>query len=125
MPVSYAWRNEEWSLLLESSVGWSVSQSDGSPDYPLRSLLSSEQRAAAAANGESKGSTNRGISYRLQGLFERRLSDHFVLGGGVSLLHSDDYAPSRALLYLRYNLMPWRGNLPLPVEPLTPYADFR
>jgi tetratricopeptide (TPR) repeat protein len=125
VPVSYAWRNEDWSVLLESSVGWSVSQSDGSPDYPLRSLLSSEQRAAAAANGESKGSTNRGISYRLQGLFERRLSDHFVLGGGVSLLHSDDYAPSRALLYLRYNLMPWRGNLPLPVEPLTPYADFR
>jgi len=125
VPVSYAWRNEDWSVLLESSVGWSVSQSDGSPDYPLRSLLSTEQRAAAAANGKSEGSTNRGISYRLQGLFERRLSDHFVLGGGVSLLHSDDYAPSRALLYLRYNLMPWRGNLPLPVEPLTPYADFR
>ena len=43
VPVSYAWRNEDWSVLLESSVGWSVSQSDGGPDYPLRSLLSSER----------------------------------------------------------------------------------
>ncbi|MGA6097933.1 cellulose synthase complex outer membrane protein BcsC [Stutzerimonas marianensis] len=126
VPVSYSWRNEDWSVLLESSVGWSVSQSDGGPDYPLGSHRRQlEALDPDIVNSASQGSTNRGISYRLQGLFERRLSDHFVLGGGVSLLHSDDYAPSRALVYLRYNLMPWRGDLPLPVEPLTPYADFR
>ena len=126
VPVSYAWRNEDWSVLLESSVGWSVSQSDGGPDYPLGSQRRRLQASDAdIANGASESSTSRGISYRLQGLFERRLSDHLVLGGGVSLLHSEDYAPSRALLYLRYNLAPWRGDLPLPVEPLTPYADFR
>ncbi|MBU1804740.1 MAG: cellulose biosynthesis protein BcsC [Gammaproteobacteria bacterium] len=126
VPVSYAWRNDDWSVLLESSVGWSVSQSDGGPDYPLGSHRRQlEALDPDIANSASEGSTNRGISYRLQGLFERRLTDHFVLGGGVSLLQSEDYAPSRALLYLRYNLMPWRGDLPLPVEPLTPYADFR
>ncbi len=52
VPVSYAWRNEDWSVLLESSVGWSVSQSDGGPDYPLRSLLSSEQRAESSCRSK-------------------------------------------------------------------------
>ena len=126
VPVSYGWRNEDWSVLLESSVGWSVSRTDGSRDYPLSSLRS---KVAAinedVANRTSEGSTSQGVSYRLQGLFERRLSDHFVLGGGVSLLQSDEYAPSRALLYLRYSFMPWRGDLALPIEPLQPYADFR
>ncbi|WP_413042905.1 cellulose synthase complex outer membrane protein BcsC [Pseudomonas sp. YJ42] len=126
VPISYAWRNQDWSVLLESSVGWSVSQSSGSRDYPLAAL---RDKVAAidseVATQTSEGSTSRGLSYRLQGLFERRLSDHFVLGGGLSLLQSDEYAPSRAMLYLRYSFAPWRGDLALPVEPLLPYADFR
>ncbi|EQM81420.1 cellulose synthase [Stutzerimonas stutzeri MF28] len=126
VPISYAWRNQDWSVLLESSVGWSVSQSSGSRDYPLASL---RDNVAAidpdVANQTSEGSSSRGLSYRLQGLFERRLTDHFVLGGGFSLLQSDEYAPSRAMLYLRYSFAPWRGDLALPVEPLLPYADFR
>lgn len=126
VPVSYGWRNQDWSVLLESSIGWSVSQSNGSRDYPLASL---RDKVAAidpdVANQTSQGSTSRGFSYRVQGLFERRLSDHFVLGGGFSLLQSDEYAPSRAMLYLRYSFAPWRGDLALPIEPLVPYADFR
>lgn len=126
VPLSYGWRNEDWSVLLDSSVGWSVSQSSRSRDYPLGSMRQKVQSIDdTVAAQRSEGSTSRGFSYRLQGLFERRLSDHFVLGGGVSLLQSDEYAPSRALLFLRYNFMPWRGDLALPVEPLTPYADFR
>ncbi|WP_217475827.1 cellulose synthase complex outer membrane protein BcsC [Stutzerimonas stutzeri] len=126
VPVSYGWRNQDSSVLLESSIGWSVSQSNGSRDYPLASL---RDKVAAidpdVANQTSQGSTSRGFSYRVQGLFERRLSDHFVLGGGFSLLQSDEYAPSRAMLYLRYSFAPWRGDLALPIEPLVPYADFR
>ncbi len=126
VPISYGWRNKDWSVLLESSVGWSVSQSSRSRDYPLASL---RDKVAAIdselANQTSEGSTSHGLSYRLQGLFERRLSDHLVLGGGLSLLQSDEYAPSRAMLYLRYSFASWRGDLALPVEPLLPYADFR
>lgn len=48
-----------------------------------------------------------------------------VLGAGVTWQHSEDYAPSRALIYLRYTFDPWQGNLPLPVSPLVPHADFR
>ncbi|MNO03727.1 Cellulose synthase operon protein C precursor [compost metagenome] len=61
----------------------------------------------------------------MQGLVERRLSDNLVLGGGIVWQHSEDYAPSRGLIYLRYTFDPWQGNLPLPVQPISPYAEMR
>ena len=66
-----------------------------------------------------------GLGYLAQALAERRLDDHWVLGGGFTAQRSKDYAPNRALLYLRYSFDPWQGNLPLPVNPLKPYAEFR
>lgn len=76
-------------------------------------------------DARSSASSSNGVGYNLRGLFERRLNDHWALGGGFGWQHSDDYAPSHALLYLRYLFEPWRGNLALPVEPLVPYADWR
>ena len=64
-----------------------------------------------------------GINFSVQGLVERRLSDNWVLGSGLTWQHSEGYAPSRALLYLRYTFDMWQGNLPMPVEPISPYAD--
>jgi hypothetical protein len=29
------------------------------------------------------------------------------------------------LIYLRYSLAGWQGDLDLPPQPLTPYADFK
>ena len=127
VPVSYAWRNQDWSVLLEGGIGWSTSRSDDSRRYPLDALNRKYPQVIApqAAAESIDGSSSRGVSYRLQGLFERRLSDHFVLGGALNWVYSEDYAPSNALLFLRYNFAPWRGDLALPVEPLEPYAAFR
>jgi len=41
------------------------------------------------------------------------------------LQHSEGYAPSRVMLYLRYTFDEWQGNLPMPIEPITPYSDMR
>ncbi|TXI29874.1 MAG: cellulose biosynthesis protein BcsC [Aquipseudomonas alcaligenes] len=129
VPVSYAWRNYDWSLLLEGSVSWSRSRSDASPLYPdaslNRQLLAHYDIADSNIDARSSASSSNGVGYNLRGLFERRLNDHWALGGGFGWQHSDDYAPSHALLYLRYLFEPWRGNLALPVEPLVPYADWR
>lgn len=126
VPVSYAWRNAEWSILLEGGMGWAVSSSDDSRRYPLDELNARLPIISPQAASEvSEGSTSRGVGYRLQGLFERRLTDHFVLGGAFNWVYSEDYAPSSALLFLRYHFAPWRGDLSWPVEPLQPYAEFR
>jgi len=133
LPFSYAWRNANWSAQLESSVGWSFSKTDGSDLYPLDGPAGKLFSQAAAAGLEidpdttltKAGSSSSGASIRLQGLVERRLTNHMVVGSGISLQHSEGYAPSRAMLYLRYTFDEWQGNLPMPIEPISPYADMR
>lgn len=133
VPVNYAWRNADWSVLLESAVGWSFAKIDGTDLYPkdngeadLQDILAQSNRTMVDSPSLTKsGSSSNGVNFRIQGLLERRLSENLVLGTGITWQHSEGYAPSRALLYLRYTFDPWLGNLPLPVEPILPYADRR
>ena len=132
VPLNYAFRTPNWSVSLESSVSWSYSKSDANDLYPLSGLndkilqvVDQEGYKLADPLGQTSGGSSTGIGYRLQGLVERRLTDNLVLGGGLLYQHSEGYAPSRAMLYLRYTFDTWQGNLPMPVQPLIPYADFR
>ena len=133
VPVNFAWRDANWSAFLESSVGWSFAKIDSSDLYPKASSASDLENLLAQSGHTlvddptltKAGSSSNGVNFRVQGLLERRLSDNLVLGGGITWQHSEGYAPSRALLYLRYSFDPWQGNLPLPVEPISPYADMR
>ncbi|WP_426807698.1 cellulose synthase complex outer membrane protein BcsC [Pseudomonas sp. WOUb67] len=128
MPVSYAWRNYDWSLLLEGSVSWSQAHSGSSrlyPDAHINRKVLAQYAVDSNIDAMSEASNSSGLGYRLRGLFERRLSDQWVLGGGFDWQHSDDYAPSHGMLYLRYLFEPWRGNLALPVTPLEPYSEWR
>lgn len=134
VPASYAWRNSDWSVLLEGALGWSYAVIDDSERYPLQRLVArplaeimaqSEPAAFGQENFRQDGGRSDALSYRAQALVERRLSDHLVLGGGFTLQHSRDYAPQRVSLYLRYTFEPWQGNLSLVPSPLIPYGDFR
>lgn len=113
-------------------MGWSYAKTKSNDLYPLSglndkllSVVDQEGFELAEPLGQTSGGSSNGIGIRLQGLAERRLTDNLVLGGGLLYQHSEGYAPSRAMLYLRYTFDAWQGNLPLPVEPLIPYADFR
>ncbi|WEK28051.1 MAG: cellulose synthase complex outer membrane protein BcsC [Candidatus Pseudomonas phytovorans] len=128
VPVSYAWRNYDWSLLLEGSVSWSQAHSDSSrlyPDAHINRKVLAQYDVDSNIDAMNEASDSSGLGYRLRGLFERRLSDQWVLGGGFDWQHSDDYAPSHGMVYLRYLFEPWRGNLALPVTPLEPYSEWR
>jgi len=100
IPISYAKRTGNWSFLIQGSG----------------SLSSAKNHA---------GKRNTGFGYTLNTVIERRINKHLVLGAGLDLQHSKDYAPSRGMLYLRYTFEPWQGSMPLRSEPLTPYADFK
>lgn len=133
VPLNFARRNANWSAFLESSVGWSFAKVESSDLYPKYSTASSLDNLIAQTGHTlvsdptltTNGSSSNGVNFRVQGLLERRLSDNLVFGTGITWQHSKGYAPSRALLYLRYTFDPWQGNLPLPVEPISPYADMR
>lgn len=136
VPVRYAKRTVDWSYIVEGSVSASVSKTRDMAYYPKRGLIAGPwQDLAQQGSGVSetafnsdnsyKGGRGRGVGYSMRGLVERRLDNHWVLGTGIDLQKSKDYSPSRAMLYLRYSFAPWQGNLKLPIEPLTPYADFK
>lgn len=135
VPVSFAWRNDNWSLRLEGSVSTSRSRTDASSRYPHAASLQRVIDQYAANAGEPlfldpayaavAGGSGSGTGHRLYGAVERRLSDHWVLGAAATLQRSQDYSPNSFQLYLRYVFRPWQGNLPMPVSPLQPYGEFR
>ncbi|KAG1256420.1 hypothetical protein G6F65_016319 [Rhizopus arrhizus] len=134
LPVSFAWRNDNWSVRLDGSVSVSSARTSSISRYPDQALierviaqlepqygpLTLDQ--AGLYTGDSKST---GTGYRLYGAVERRLGDHFVLGAAGTLQRSRDFSPNSFQLYLRYTFKPWQGNLPLPVSPLVPYGEFR
>lgn len=130
IPVNYAWRNANWSVYLEGSMSYSWAHSDDERAFPVSSVnddILNQYGPLQSSNIDEirSGDDKNGLGYLAQALVERRLDDHWALGGGLTLQRSEDYAPNRALLYLRYSFDPWQGNLPLPVNPLKPYAEYR
>lgn len=134
LPVSYARRTVNWSYLLEGSVSLSASKSREMDYYPEQALIADPWRDLASQDvsygnfitgNRFGGGSSRSVGYSIRGMLERRLSSYWVLGTGLDWRYSEDYSPSRAMLYLRYSFAPWQGDLRLPVEPLTPYAEFK
>lgn len=121
LPVNYRQRTADWSWELGGSGSWSHSRTDDSRRYPQESLLPTD---LVDRNAPVKGSSSSGFGYTLNALVERRLTEHWRVGGRVDIQQADDYAPSHATLFLRYTFKPWQGDLDLPPQPLTPYADF-
>lgn len=129
IPLSYSWRNHNWSVQAESALSWSASKYSGKERLYPKDLDQQIIQAGFTPNPNARlytaSTSNSGVGLRLSAVAERRLSDHWTLGAGVNWAYSKDYAPSHTFAYLRYTLKPWRGSLPLPVTPLEPYADWR
>lgn len=119
VPLTYRQRTENWSFDLGGSISWSHSRTRGQSRYPLSfgSLTSDNPR------GDSSSSS--GFGYTLQAAVERRLSAHWTLGLGMDIQQAKDYTPSHGMIYLRYSMAGWEGDLDMPPQPLTPYADFK
>jgi len=119
VPVSWRQRTENWSYDLGGSVSWSHSETDGQSRYPR------DFGALTTDNPQSSDSSSNGFGYTLRAVVERRLTAHWTMGVGVDIQQAKDYTPSHGLIYARYSMAGWQGDLDLPPEPLTPYADFK
>ncbi|MBN8791378.1 MAG: cellulose biosynthesis protein BcsC [Stenotrophomonas nitritireducens] len=134
VPVSLAWRNDDWSVRVDASLGVSRAHTASISRFPEPSLIERVIEQLQPLYGPltldpaglyTADSSSTGTGHRLYMAVERRLGDHFVLGAAGTLQRSQDYSPNTFQLYLRYTLKPWQGNLPLPVSPLVPYGEFR
>lgn len=122
VPMSYRQRTENWSWEVEGSVSISHSKSDDVKRYPLQGLIPDTLPDKSAVES---GSSSSGVGYTLRAIIERRLDSHWTVGAGIDIQQAKDYTPSHGLVYLRYSFAGWQGDLDLPPQPLTPYADFK
>ncbi|MBO1503714.1 cellulose biosynthesis protein BcsC [Serratia proteamaculans] len=122
VPVNYRQRTENWSWELGGSVSLSHSKTNSQQRYPLQGLIPDSLPDKFAVED---GSSSSGVGYTLRAIVERRLSSHWTLGAGLDIQQAKDYTPSHALIYLRYSMAGWQGDLDLPPQPLMPYADFK
>ncbi|MCW2105704.1 UNVERIFIED_ORG: Flp pilus assembly protein TadD [Rahnella aquatilis] len=122
VPVSYRQRTENWSWQLGGSVSWSRSSTSDQKRYPIQNLIPD---SLPDKNAIETGSSGSGFGYTLQALLERRVSSHWTVGEGIDIQQAKDYTPSHFLLYARYSMSGWQGDLDMPPEPLVPYADFK
>lgn len=118
VPVTWRQRTENWSYDLGGSVSWSHSETRAQSRYPL------DFAALTRDNPTGSDSSSNGFGYTLRALVERRLTSHWTLGAGIDIQQAKDYTPSHGLVYVRYSVAGWEGDLNMPAEPLTPYADF-
>ncbi|ANI30540.1 cellulose synthase [Yersinia entomophaga] len=125
IPVNYRQRTENWSWELGGSISLSHSATSDEPRYPLKGLLSPSLQEIRDRNATEFGDSSSGVGYTLRALIERRLSSHWTLGAGIDIQQAKDYTPSHALVYLRYSMAGWQGDLDMPPQPLVPYADFK
>ncbi|WP_455818681.1 cellulose synthase subunit BcsC-related outer membrane protein [Pseudomonas cerasi] len=119
VPVTFRQRTENWSFDLGGSVSLSHSKTRAQPRYPLSFGDLTLNNSPGSDGGGS------GVGYTLRALVERRLSSHWMLGVGVDIQQAKDYTPSHGLMYLRYSMAGWQGDLDMPPQPLIPYADFK
>lgn len=119
VPITWRQRTENWSYDLSGSVSFSHSTTKSQPRYPLNF------GDITRNNPVSSGSSSHGVGYTLRALVERRLTAHWTLGIGVDVQQAKDYTPSHGLIYARYSMAGWEGDLDMPPQPLTPYADFK
>jgi Flp pilus assembly protein TadD len=122
VPVNYRQRTDNWSWQLGGSVSWSRSKTESQRRYPLGGLIPT---AYTNRDDVSESSSSTGIGYTLQAQLERRLTSHWTLGAGVDIQQAEDYTPSHFQIYIRYSAGGWQGDLDIPPQPLTPYADFK
>ncbi|MDH5540248.1 MAG: cellulose synthase subunit BcsC-related outer membrane protein, partial [Rhizobacter sp.] len=128
LPLSYAQLSGRWSFSARAALSHSRSRTDSAPFYPTDAAMQAAAQALAAGNGVDphyRGGSSSGSGYSLAATLEAQLSPRLFIGGRIEIERSDDYAPNRALIYLRFT--PGETSLrPLafPPEPVIPTSEY-
>ena len=60
----------------------------------------------------------------IRGSIEQRITSNLILGAMVNAVKSDDYNPVSGMLYFRYYLRDFEGDLFMPPHGPVPYAEW-
>lgn len=123
VPLEWTGRRGALSWRVGGSAGWSDTREKDMPFYPTRPGLNAD----ASNNGIVpiyRGGDGGGFSYTALAAVEYRFAPKWVAGMALQIDRSRDYAPNRAIAYLRYHFEPQRGPVPFPPQPVRPYSSY-
>ncbi|ELY6245346.1 cellulose biosynthesis protein BcsC [Cronobacter universalis] len=131
VPVAWRMRTENWSWELGASGSWSHSRTQTGRRYPLSGLIPTPvintQNPALSRYADKdaleEGSSSSGWGYTANALIERRITSNWSVGAAVDIQQAKDYTPSNFSLFIRYSQGGWQGDMDMPPQTLTPYAD--
>nr|WP_315597467.1 cellulose synthase subunit BcsC-related outer membrane protein [uncultured Cupriavidus sp.] len=119
IPLDWTGRYAKWSWRFLGSAGWSFTYENDAPYFPTRPDLQ-----ALSGNATYGGGSGGGFSYTLGATVEYTFAPHWVVGAGFSIDRSRDYAPNRAMAWLRYLFDKRQMPVPFPPTPVRPYSAY-
>ncbi len=119
LPLEIVGRRGPLSYQLRGALTHSWTYVEDAPYYPLDPVLQ-----AAAGNPVHGGGSGGGFGTSWRGTLEWRLTPQWVAGAGFDIERSSDYAPNRAVVYLRHFFKPQAEALSVPPRPVIPYSQF-
>ncbi len=119
IPLDWTGRYAKWSWRLRGSAGWSFTYENDVPYFPTRPDLQ-----ALSGNATYKGGSGGGFSYTLAATVEYTFAPRWVAGAGFSIDRSRDYAPNRAMAWIRYLFDKQQVPVPFPPTPVRPYSAY-
>ncbi|MGY6164120.1 cellulose synthase subunit BcsC-related outer membrane protein [Paraburkholderia strydomiana] len=124
LPVEWQGRRGGLRWDFTATVGVSNSYERSSPYYP--NGLPVAATLDPSGNGVNPASSTRGVSflYGLTGTVEHRFNPHLVAGLRFDVDRSHDYAPSSAMVYVRYNLDARKPDRSLSPAPTRLYSSY-
>lgn len=123
LPIEWGGRRGRFTWQLRGALSLSRSSSAATDYFPGSPAL--QAQALALGNGPLYGaSASSGFGRSLRGIVEYRVTPNLTLGAQLSLDRSAYYAPTTALVYLRWMIDPVRALQPDRPRPVQPYSDF-
>ncbi|SDC84979.1 Tfp pilus assembly protein PilF [Cupriavidus sp. YR651] len=119
IPLDWTGRRQKLSWRFQGSAGWSFTYEDPAPFYPTRPDL--QQLAGNPVHGGGSGG---GFSYTLGATIEYTFAPRWVAGAGFQIDRSRDYAPNRAMAWIRYLFDRQQDPVPFPPTPVRPYSTY-
>lgn len=122
VPIDWTARYGKASWGIHTSLGFSHTGEADSPFFPTDATLQNSA-LANSVNNVNTGSAGGGFSYSFGAIFQYAITQNLAGGLNISIDRSRSYAPSTAMVYLRYLFNPGRDPVKYP-SAVTPYSDF-
>jgi tetratricopeptide (TPR) repeat protein len=125
VPIEWAGRHDALNWDLTATLGVSNSYEKNAPYYP-NGLPAGLGAAPGLDTLVNTASSTRGVafSYGLAGTVQYRFNPYLLAGAQLSIDRSHDYAPSSALVYLRYTIDARKQDNSLSPRPVRLYSSY-